>query len=56
MTFKIECVKCAVMSGADVVLTFPEGEEDAVTITRSDLAGIQPTEFLSDNIIDFYIK
>ncbi|KAG0579324.1 hypothetical protein KC19_4G090600 [Ceratodon purpureus] len=38
------------------ILTFPEGEEDAVTITASDLAGLQPTCFLSNNMIDFYIK
>ena len=38
------------------VLTFPEGEDDAVTITTSDLEGLQPASFLSNNVIDFYIK
>jgi Ulp1 family protease len=33
----------------------PEGEDDAVTITASDLEGLQPMRFLSNNIIDFYI-
>jgi hypothetical protein len=37
------------------LLTFPEGEDDAVTITASDLEGLQPMRFLSNNIIDFYI-
>ena len=38
------------------LLTFPEGEDDAVTITVSDVEGLQPMRFLSNNIIDFYIK
>jgi Ulp1 family protease len=38
------------------LLTFPEGEDDAVTITTSDLEGLQPARFLSNNVIDFYIK
>ena len=38
------------------ILIFPEGEDDAVTIVRSDLEGLQPAGFLSSNIIDFYIK
>ncbi|KAG0618777.1 hypothetical protein M758_4G091500 [Ceratodon purpureus] len=38
------------------LLTFPEGEDDAVTITVSDMEGLQPMRFLSNNIIDFYIK
>ena len=39
-----------------VLLTFPAGEADAVTITEQDMEGLQPFEYLSDNIIDFYIK
>ncbi|KAG0579275.1 hypothetical protein KC19_4G087500 [Ceratodon purpureus] len=39
-----------------VVLTFPEGEADAVTIIERDMEGLRPTMFLSNNIIDFYIK
>ncbi|KAG0618736.1 hypothetical protein M758_4G088800 [Ceratodon purpureus] len=38
------------------VLTFPEGEADAVTIIERDMEGLRPTMFLSNNIIDFYIK
>lgn len=44
------------LSGADDLFTYPEGKVDAVTITRRDLEGLQPGRFLSDNIIDFYIK
>ena len=40
----------------DVVLIFPEGEQDAVTITNHDMEGLQPGGLLSGNIIDFYIK
>jgi Ulp1 family protease len=39
-----------------VLLTFPAGEADAVTITERDMEGLQPFEYLSNNIIDFYIK
>ena len=39
-----------------VLLTFPAGEADAVTITERDMEGLQPFKYLSDNIIDFYIK
>ena len=39
-----------------VLLTFPEGEADAVIISEQDMEGLQPTRFLSDNIVDFYIK
>ena len=38
------------------LLTFPEGEDDAVTVTASDLESLQPTRFLGNNIIDFYVK
>jgi hypothetical protein len=38
------------------LLTFPEGEGDAVTITASDVEGLQPARFLGNNMIDFYIK
>jgi sentrin-specific protease 7 len=37
-------------------LTYPEGEPDALTITDSDVDSLQPRKFLSDNIINFYIK
>jgi hypothetical protein len=40
----------------DNLLTFPEGEGDAVTITASDLVGLQPPRFLGNNIVDFYVK
>ncbi|KAG0580836.1 hypothetical protein KC19_4G203600 [Ceratodon purpureus] len=40
----------------DQFLTFPAGEVGAVTISACDLEGLQPTRFLSNNIIDFYIK
>ena len=40
----------------DEVLIFPEGEQDAVTITNHDMEGLQPGGLLSENIIDFYIK
>jgi hypothetical protein len=38
------------------LLTFPKGEDDAVTITANDLEGLQPTRFLGNNMIDFYVK
>jgi hypothetical protein len=47
---------CVGNDGQRELLTFPEGEVDAVTITASDLEGLQPTRFLSNNVIDFYIK
>ena len=39
-----------------VMLTFPEGEDDAVVVSQGDVEGLEPTKFLSNNIIDFYIK
>lgn len=39
-----------------VMLTFPEGEDDAVMVSQGDVEGLEPTKFLSNNIIDFYIK
>jgi hypothetical protein len=47
---------CVINDGRIELLTFPEGEDDAVTITASDLEGLQPARFLSNNIIDFCIK
>jgi hypothetical protein len=37
-------------------LTYPEGEDDAVTISEKDMEGLQPMRFLSNNIVDFYIR
>jgi Ulp1 family protease len=39
-----------------ILHTFPEGKDDAVTITTNDLDGLQPMKFLGNNMIDFYIK
>nr|XP_024365449.1 ubiquitin-like-specific protease 2 isoform X2 [Physcomitrium patens] len=38
------------------VLVYPQGDPDAVTITRKDIKILNPFEFLNDTIIDFYIK
>jgi Ulp1 family protease len=38
------------------VLTFPQNDPDAVTITQKDIQRLKPKEFLNDTIIDFYIK
>ncbi|KAG0619106.1 hypothetical protein M758_4G117300 [Ceratodon purpureus] len=40
----------------EVVLVFPEGESDSVRIINSDIESLQPGEFLSGNLVDFYIK
>lgn len=32
-----------------VILTFPESEDCAMTITEQDMEGLQPTKFLSNN-------
>lgn len=39
-----------------VLLTFPAGEDDAVTIIVRDRDSLEPQTFLGNNIIDFYIK
>lgn len=38
------------------ILTYPEGDPDAVTLTKEDIAQLQPGMFLRDNVVDFYIK
>nr|XP_024365450.1 uncharacterized protein LOC112277423 isoform X3 [Physcomitrium patens] len=38
------------------VLVYPQGDPDAVTITRKDIKILNPFEFLNDTIIDFYIN
>ena len=35
---------------------FPPGDPDAVSISSSDLGRLAPGMFLSDELIDFYIK
>ncbi|GAQ85607.1 Ulp1 protease family protein [Klebsormidium nitens] len=35
---------------------FPPNDPDAVTISTTDLARLEPHEFLNDTLIDFYIK
>jgi len=47
---------CEEISHGDIWLTFPEGGRDAVEITSNDMKSVQPGGFLSDNVIDFYIK
>lgn len=37
-------------------LTYPKGDPDAVLITMDDFFLLNPHEFVSDTIIDFYIK
>lgn len=37
-------------------LTYPEGEDNAVTITEKDMEGLEPRGCLSNNIVDFYIR
>ncbi|CAK9860548.1 unnamed protein product [Sphagnum jensenii] len=38
------------------VLVYPRNDSDAVTVTRSDFEMLKPMGFLSDSVIDFYIK
>lgn len=38
------------------LLIYPEGEGDAVTITERDMEGLEPMGFLSNNIVDVYIR
>lgn len=38
------------------VLVYPRDDSDAVTVTRSDFEMLEPMGFLSDSVIDFYIK
>eukprot|EP00249_Psilotum_nudum_P023137 c28758_g1_i1 orf=332-2254(+) len=45
---------CGVCMWMDIV--YPKEDPDAVTITQSDFQLLNPMEFLSDTIIDFYIK
>ncbi|KAL6517607.1 hypothetical protein OROMI_033308 [Orobanche minor] len=37
-------------------ITYPEGDPDAVFISRRDVELLQPGTFINDTIIDFYIK
>ncbi|KAG8368607.1 hypothetical protein BUALT_Bualt15G0063000 [Buddleja alternifolia] len=37
-------------------IIYPEGDPDAVFISRSDIELLQPRTFINDTIIDFYIK
>jgi sentrin-specific protease 7 len=37
-------------------LVYPQNDPDAVTITQKDIRILDPSEFLNDTIIDFYIK
>ncbi|KAH7445775.1 hypothetical protein KP509_01G023700 [Ceratopteris richardii] len=37
-------------------LIYPRGDIDAVTVTRDDFFCLNPGEFISDTIVDFYIK
>ncbi|KAL6545815.1 hypothetical protein OROGR_009689 [Orobanche gracilis] len=37
-------------------MTYPDGDPDAVFISRSDVELLQPGTFINDTIIDFYIK
>lgn len=39
-----------------VDIVYPKGDHDAVTVTENDFKLLNPGEFLSDTIIDFYIK
>ena len=38
------------------LLTFLEAEDDAMTITANNLKDLQPTRFLGNNMINFYVK
>lgn len=38
------------------MLTYPPGATDGVTIFQSDIARLEPGEFLNDTIIEFYFK
>ena len=37
-------------------VVYPEGDPDAVTISKRDVELLQPETFINDTIIDFYIK
>lgn len=40
----------------DGYIIYPEGDPDAVCISKSDVERLQPETFINDTIIDFYIK
>lgn len=35
---------------------YPQGDPDAVSISKTDVERLQPKTFINDTIIDFYIK
>lgn len=37
-------------------VVYPEGDPDAVSITKRDVDLLQPEIFINDTLIDFYIK
>lgn len=37
-------------------IVYPKGDHDAVTVTQNDYLLLYPEQFISDTIIDFYIK
>ena len=38
------------------ILVYPPKAKGAITITRADMARLEPNEFLNDVIINFYLK
>ena len=38
------------------LLTYPEGENNAVTVSEKDMEGLEPGGCLSNNIVDFYVR
>ncbi len=39
-----------------MVLVYPPKKNDAISITEGDMLRLLPSEFLNDNLIDFYLK
>lgn len=37
-------------------VSYPEGDPDAVSISKRDLELLQPEKFINDTIVDFYIQ
>ncbi|KAL5984938.1 putative ubiquitin-like-specific protease 2B [Asimina triloba] len=37
-------------------IVYPEGDPDAVSLSKRDVELLQPGTFINDTIIDFYIK
>jgi Ulp1 family protease len=44
------------MDATQLTYPLPPCTVDVVTITRQDIARLQPAEYLNDNIIDYYLK